>query len=84
MLLCKCNIVSVAEELSQLDDLLKIIKDTQKEIKALDEALYSDDQWFSELDEKTFTIKHKASSLLKKAERELDDTESRKSSSKKG
>ena len=49
MLLCKGNIVAVREELSQLDDLFKIIEDTQKEMIALDEAVYSDDQWFDEL-----------------------------------
>ena len=39
MLLCKGNIVAVREELSQLDDLFKIIEDTQKEMIALDEAI---------------------------------------------
>ena len=81
MLLCKGNIVAVREELSQLDDLFKIIEDNEKMI-ALDEAKYSDEQWFDELDEKTFAIKHKVYSLLKEAERELDDVESRRSSSK--
>ena len=41
---CKGNIVTVREELSQLDDLFKIIEDTQKEMIALDEAICSDDQ----------------------------------------
>ena len=44
MLPCKGNIVTVREELSQLDDLFKIIEDIQKEIIALDEAICSDDQ----------------------------------------
>ena len=39
MLLCKGNIVAVREELSQLDDLFKIIEHTQKEMIALDEAI---------------------------------------------
>ena len=39
MLLCKGNIVAVREELSQLDDLFKIIEDTQKEMIALNEAI---------------------------------------------
>ena len=81
MLLCKDNIVAVREELSQLDDLFKIIEDNEKMI-ALDEAIQSDDQWFDELDEKTFAIKHKVYSSLKEAERELDDAESRRSTSK--
>lgn len=49
---------------------------------ALNEATYSDDRWFDKLDKKTFVIKHKAYSWLKEAERELDDAESRRSSSK--
>ena len=61
-----------------------MIEDTHKEIKALDEAIYSDDQWFDKLDEKTLAIKHKPYSWLKEAERELDNAESRNSSSKKG
>ena len=84
MLLCKGNIFAVREELSELDDLFKIIEDTQREMIALDEAIYSDDQWFDELDEKTFAIKLKVYSWLKEAERGLDDAESRMSSSKKG
>lgn len=47
---------------------------------ALNEATYSDDRWFDKLDKKI--IKHKAYSWLKEAERELDDAESRRSSSK--
>ena len=84
MLLCKGNLVALRVELSQVDDLFKIKEDTQEEMIALDQALYSDDQWFDELDEKKFAIKHKAYSWLKKAEKELDDTESRRSDSKKG
>ena len=84
MLLCKGNLVALREELSQVDDLFKIKEGTQKEMIALDQALYSDDQWFDELDEKKFAIKHKAYSWLKEAENELDDAESRRSGSKKG
>ena len=83
-LLCKGNIFAVREELSELDDLFKIIEDTQREMIALDEAIYSDDQWFDELDEKTFAIKLKVYSWLKEPERGLDDAESRMSSFKKG
>ena len=43
--------------------LFKIIEDTQKEMIALDEAIYSDDQWFDKLDKKAFSIKHKALQL---------------------
>ena len=43
--------------------LFKIIADTQKEMIALDEAIYSDDHWFGKLDEKAFSIKHKALQL---------------------
>lgn len=43
--------------------LFKITEDTQKEMIALDEAIYSDDQWFDKLDEKAFSIKHKALQL---------------------
>ena len=50
MLLCKGNIFAVREELSELDDLFKIIEDTQREMMALDEAIYNDNQWFDELD----------------------------------
>ena len=84
MLICKGNIVAVREVLSQLDDLFKIIEDTQKEMIALDEAIYSDNQWFDELNEKTFTIKHKVYNWLKEAERELDDAESKRPSFKEG
>ena len=56
----------------------------QKEMIVLDEAIYSDDQWFDKLYEKTFSIKHKAYSWLEQAEKELDDAESRRSSYKKG
>ena len=41
----------------------KIIADTQKEMIALDEAIYSDDHWFDKLDEKAFSINHKALQL---------------------
>ena len=43
--------------------LFKIIEDTQKEMIALDEAIYSDDQWFDKLDEKAFSIKQEALQL---------------------
>ena len=58
--------------------LFKIIEDTHKEMIALDEAIYSDDQWFDKLDEKAFSIKHKALQLPEGSrERELDDAESK-------
>ena len=65
IILCKGNIVAVTEELSQLDVLFNFIEDPQKEMVALDEAIYGDDQWFDELDEKTFAIKQKVYSWLK-------------------
>lgn len=77
------NLVPVREELSQLDNLFKIIEDTRKEMINLDKAIYSDDQWFEKFDEKTFAIKHTACSWLKEAERKVDDPESRRASSKK-
>ena len=42
MLLHKGNIVAVTAELSQLDDLFKIIEDTQKEMIALDKWLVAE------------------------------------------
>ena len=42
MLLHKGNIVAVTGELSQLDDLFKIIEDTQKEMIALDKWLVTE------------------------------------------
>ena len=42
MLLHKGNIVAVTGELSQLDDLFKIIEDTQKEMIALDKWLVAE------------------------------------------
>ena len=77
-LLCKGNIVAIREELVQLDDLFKITEDTREEMVALDEAIYSDDQWFYELYEETFATKHKAYGWLKEAKGELDDAELRK------
>ena len=44
MLLCKGNRVAVRKELSQLEDLFKIMENTQKKMIALDEAIYSNDQ----------------------------------------
>lgn len=54
MLLCRGNVVAFREELSQLDNLSKIIEDIQKEMIALEEAIYSDDQWLDKLHENTF------------------------------
>lgn len=54
MLLCRGNVVDFREELSQLDNLSKIIEDIQKEMIALEEAIYSDDQWLDKLHENTF------------------------------
>ena len=46
MLLCRGNMVAVKKGLSKLDDLFKFIEEIQKEMIALDEVIYSYDQWF--------------------------------------
>ena len=46
--------------------------------------MYSDDHFFTELDEKTFPIKHKTYNWPKETERGLDEAKSRRSSFKKG
>ena len=64
------NSTAVYEELNQLDDLLKLVEGISESLKAVDEEVNADDQWFEQLDEKVFSFKHTIHSWLKDVELE--------------
>ena len=73
MLYSSTNTSAFKEQLNQLDDLFQIIESIQKEMITLDPS-YNDDDWFEQLDEKVFSVKHNIRGWLKDIEKESEAT----------
>ena len=52
------NDVTVKEELQQLNDIFKLIDNINQETIELDDN-YTEDIWFSDIDDKVFAFKHR-------------------------
>ena len=52
------NDVTVKEQLAQLSDIFKLIEDINQEMIELDDN-YTEELWFTDIDEKVFSFKHK-------------------------
>ena len=81
------NDTTVKEELQQLNDVFKLIEEINQEMIELDDN-YTEDMWFSEIDDKVLTFKHRIDSWLKEGEKlvkfERKSKSSRKSSKSSG
>ena len=58
------NDVTVKEELAQLSDTFKLIEDINQEMIELDDK-YTEGLWFTDIDEKVFSFKHKVHNWLR-------------------
>ena len=58
------NDVTVKEELAQLSDTFKLIEDINQEMIELDDK-YTEELWFTDIDEKVFSFKHKIHNWLR-------------------
>ena len=56
--------MTVKEKLAQLSDLFKLIEDINQEMTELDDN-YTEELWFTDINEKVFSIKHKVHNWLK-------------------
>ena len=74
----------MSQELNQLDDLFKLVEGISKRLKAVDDEVNADDQWFEQLDEKVFSFKLTIHSWLKdvELERMVNHVPSREGSNK--
>ena len=74
----------MSQELNQLDDLFKLVEGISKRLKAADDEVNADDQWFEQLDEKVFSFKLTIHSWLKdvELERMVNHVPSREGSNK--
>ena len=61
------NNITVKEELQQLDDVFKLIHEINQEIIELDDS-YTEEMWFSDIDDKVFTFNHGIHNWLKEGE----------------
>ena len=61
------NDVTVKEELQQLNDVFKLIDEINQEMIELDDN-YTEDMWFSDIDDKVFAFKHRIHNWLKEGE----------------
>ena len=81
------NDTTVKEELQQLNDVFKLIEEINQEMIELDDN-YTEDMWFSEIDDKFFAFKHRIHNWLKEGEKlvkfERKSKSSRKSSKSSG
>ena len=75
------NGVTVKEKLQQLNDLFKLIDEINQEMTELDEN-YTEDMWFSDIDDKVFAFKHRIHNWLKEGEKLLTFEKKSKSSGK--
>ena len=68
MLYSFTNASAVAEEMEQLNDMLKLLKAVNDEYQHLltEDKLLADNQWFEEQDERTFSFKYKIIKCLRK------------------
>ena len=58
------NDVTVKDELAQLNDTFKLIEDINQEMIELDDN-YTEGLWFTDIDEKVFSFKHKVHNWLR-------------------
>ena len=68
MLYSFTNASAVAEEMEQLNDMLKLLKAVNDEYQHLltEDKLLADNQWFEEQDERVFSFKYKIIKCLRK------------------
>ena len=67
LLYSRQNDVTVKEELAQLNDIFKLIEDINQEMIELDDN-YTEELWFTDIDEKVFSFKRKAHNWLRKGD----------------
>ena len=75
------NDATVKEELQQLNDVFKLIDDINQEMIELDDN-YTEDMWFSDIDDKVFAFKHRIHNWLKEGEKLVKLGRKSKSSAK--
>ena len=75
------NDTTVKEELQQLNDVFKLIEEINQEMIELDDN-YTEDMWFSEIDDKVFAFKHRIHNWLKEGEKFVKFERKSKSSEK--
>ena len=73
------NDVIVKEQLAQLSDIFKLIEDINQEMIELDDN-YTEELWFTDIDEKVFSFKHKIHNWLREGD-EMQRTEKKSRSS---
>ena len=61
------NDVAVKEELAPLSDIFKLIQDINQEMIELDDD-YTEDLWFTDIDEKVLSFKNKVYKWFKKGD----------------
>ena len=61
------NDVTVKEELAQLNDIFKLIEGINQEMTELDDD-YTDELWFTDIDEKVFSFKRKVHNWLREGD----------------
>ena len=61
------NDVTAKEELAQLNDIFKLIEGINQEIIELDDD-YTEELWFTDIDEKVFSFKHKVHNWLREGD----------------
>ena len=59
--------VTVKEELAQLNDIFKLIEEINQEMTELDDD-YTEKLWFTDIDEKVFSFKHKVHNWLREGD----------------
>ena len=62
------SVVTLKEDLQQLNDVFKLINEINQEMTELDDN-YMEDMWFSDIDDKVFTFKHRIHNWLKEGEK---------------
>ena len=62
------NDVTLKEELAQLSDIFKPIEDINEEMIELDDN-NTEELWFTDIDEKVFSFKHKAHNWLREGDK---------------
>ena len=67
LLYSRQNDVTVKEELAQLNDIFKLIEGINQEMIELDDD-YTEELWFTDIDEKVFSFKHKVHNWLREGD----------------
>ena len=61
------SVVTLKEDLQQLNDVFKLINEINQEMTELDDN-YMEGMWFSDIDDKIFTFKHRIHNWLREGE----------------